>query len=299
MRSLFIGVDGGATKCIVRVEDQSGQLLGREIRGPANIRISVTKAWEAILSALQAILIPHQIKFGDKQFQWHAGMGLAGCELPEAYALFMKQPHPFDTLIVTSDAHTACLGAHQGDDGAILIVGTGVVGFEVNAGQTKKVGGYGFPHDDLGGGAYLGLEAVKLTCQSLDGRQSVSALTNAILERFNHQTSDFISWANQANSTAFAELAPIVIDHAQSGDVSAMGLMQQAANEIERTAQALLGDESTLPMSLVGGVSPFVAPYLTDRWQARITPAQLPPDAGALLLIRQHLVTAKHEVSNG
>lgn len=300
MRSLFIGVDGGATKCIVRVEDQSGQLLGREIRGPANIRISVPNAWEAILSGLQAILIPHQIKLGDQQYQWHAGMGLAGCELPESYAQFMQQPHPFNTLLVTSDAHTACLGAHHGNDGAIIIAGTGVVGFEVKSGQTKKVGGFGFPHDDLGGGAYLGLEAVKLTCQSIDGRLNPSPFTQAILARFNHQISEFVTWANQANSTAFAELAPIVIDHAQSGDELAVRLMNQAAVEIERTAQALLYDDYSRPLSLVGGVSSFISPFLSQRWQSRLTPAQSPPDAGAVLFIRQQLaLNAKHEVSNG
>ena len=48
---LFIGVDGGATKSIVRVEDETGRLLGKEIGGPANIRLSVDQSWQSIHSA--------------------------------------------------------------------------------------------------------------------------------------------------------------------------------------------------------------------------------------------------------
>lgn len=286
-RSLFIGVDGGATKCIVRVEDEAGQLLGREISGPANIRLSAAQAWQSINSALEKILHPLSITLND-DYRWHVGMGLAGCEVASAYEEFLAQPHGFETLVITSDAHTACLGAHGGKDGAIVIIGTGVVGFQVESGQTVKVGGWGFPHDDEGGGAWIGLQAVGLTLQALDGRSPISTLAQAIYANFDDDLDKFVTWANQANSTAFAELAPIVIKQAQAGDAAAVGIMQKAAAAINQVAHAL-DFQSEQKCCLIGGIAPFIEPLLNAEFRARILPCQLPPDAGAILLVRDYL----------
>ena len=139
---LYIGIDGGATKSIIRVEDASGQLLGRETSGPASIRLSVDQAWESILTALNKILHAHALHLDHPSLHFHVGMGLAGCEIPEAYQLFLQHAHPFKTLLVTSDAHTACLGAHNGADGANC--GHRCCRFSNRCGHETKTGGWGF-----------------------------------------------------------------------------------------------------------------------------------------------------------
>jgi glucosamine kinase len=301
---IFIGVDGGATKCTVRVEDGAGQLLGRETSGPANIRLSPYDAWQSIYAALKKILPPLGIEFANKSYQFHAGMGLAGCEIREAYQTFLGQATLFDTLIVSSDAHAACLGAHGGNDGAIIIVGTGSVGYQIDSNQVTKIGGFGFPHDDEGGGAWIGLQAVRITLQSLDKRLPTSNLSNAIYAYFNKDQTQLVNWANQANSTQFALLAPIVIQQYQAGDLVALQIMQQAAFAIDAIGEALekgqLEQKKLLPCSLVGGISPFVQPFLSAKLRERIYPSLLPPDAGAVLLVRrlQH-GTSRVEVHHG
>ena len=285
--NLYIGVDGGATKCIVRVENESGELLGQATAGPANIRISVEKSWQAINTALSQILQTQSLTVNHHQYYLHAGMGLAGCEVTEAYQAFNDTEHPFKTLVVTSDAHVACLGAHGGEDGAIIIVGTGVVGFETVHHHKKKVSGWGFPHDDEGGGAWMGLEAVKATLQWLDGRLAASELANLVYNHFDRQRDKLVTWANKANSTAFAELAPIVIKQSKAGDMMAISIIKRAAQAIDRIADALAYPQ--LPCSLIGGVAPFLEPYLSPSLQARLRPSQMSPDAGAIILVKQYL----------
>lgn len=291
--SFYIGVDGGATKCLVRVEDEQGRLLGRETGGPANIRLSVPQAWNSIQSALAKILSPHSIVFGDKTCRWHAGMGLAGCEVDDAYQAFLATPHDFDTLALTSDAHSACLGAHAGQDGAVIIIGTGVVGFQVESGQTSRVGGWGFPHDDQGGGAWMGLQAVSRTLMALDGRLSPDQMTQAVFNRFGDDMGYFVTWANQANSTAFAELAPLVIQSASAGVEAAKHLMTEAGLALDYVGAALKSAQESkeliLPCALAGGIAPFIMPYLGDELRARLVPCQFPPDAGAVFLVRNLL----------
>ncbi len=288
----YIGVDGGATKCIVRVEDEEGRLLGQELSGPASIRISVQQTWQSILTALNQILQKHNLSLTQKDKVFHAGMGLAGCEIKEAYDTFIKQSHHFKTLVVSSDSHTACLGAHAGQNGAIIIAGTGVVGFQLEDERISRVGGWGFPHDDEGGGAWLGLQGISHTFKYLDGREQSSALAEEIFNHFSENQEHMVSWANQANSTAFAELAPIVIANAKRNDQAALNMMKQAAYAIEKVSDALRAEqnhEQVLPCALLGGVAAALLPYLNSSLRSRLRQPALTPDAGAVLLARRYI----------
>lgn len=286
----FVGVDGGATKCIVRIEDEAGNLLGVESSGPANIRLSVAQSWESILTAFERILQKSGLS---PQQHFYAGMGLAGCEIPSAYNAFVATAHPFQKIMVVSDAHTACLGAHGGADGAIIIAGTGVVGFQVMQGKTAKVSGWGFPHDDIGGGAWIGLQAVMQTLQWHDQRLPESGLTRAVFDYFKGDINAFVSWANAANSTAFAELAPIVIAQAKLGDDAAIQILRAAAKALDDVARALQRQQNiadnNLPLALIGGITPFLLPYLSSDVSQRLRPCQAGPESGAVMLIRKHI----------
>ena len=67
---------------------------------------------------------------------------------------------PFRRTIITSDAHAACVGAHGGHDGGIIIVGTGSVGWAIRGGRQYRVGGWGLTLSDEGSAAWLGREAL-------------------------------------------------------------------------------------------------------------------------------------------
>ena len=292
----FIGVDGGATKCTVLLEDASGNLLGRAVSGPANIRLSVPEAWQSINQALQHILHTSTITLNKSDCQTHVGVGVAGSEISEAYQAFTCYPHKFSSLSVTHDAHVACLGAHGGRDGALIIAGTGVAGYQVEGDTIAKVSGWGFPHDDIGSGAWLGLEAARLTLQCQDGRRPASPLASAVMERFDGSLNRLVAWANQANSTAFATLAPLVIRQSELGDPAALQLIKRAAVSLDAVGAALLQQQSQvkpLPCALTGGVTPFLQPHLGPALQSRLTVSLLPPEAGAILFAKKQLATLK------
>ena len=298
VHDIFIGVDGGATKTTVKVEDAAGNVLGLELGGPANIRLSVKQAWSSILETLDKILTPLSISLTDPNYHFHVGMGLAGCEIKEAYQEFLNHPHLFKTLVIVSDAHIACLGAHGGQDGAIIIIGTGVVGYQIHSGITHKIGGWGFPHDDEGGGAWLGLEAMKVTLRWLDNRYPVSGIAKAVYASFANDKERMVAWANLANSTGFAGLAPLIIREAQSGDSQSQELLKQSAQWIDLVGNALI---QTMPFprsfkcALVGGLAPFIKPHLSLVLTSQLVPCVSSPEAGAILLVRHHLKMNKEK----
>ncbi len=290
-QDIFIGIDGGGSKSRVRIEDGDGQLLGQAIGGPANIRLSIEGAWHSVHAVIEEALRSTGIALENKNYHFHVGLGLAGCEIAEAVHAFLNYPHPFMTLKLNTDAHVACLGAHQGAEGAIIIAGTGVIGYQVEAGQGMRVSGWGFPHDDEGGGAWLGLEATRLTLQWLDQRIEKSPLVEDIFSYFNQDHEQFVQWANRANSSEFARLAPMVINHSQQEEVVAVRLMKKAAHAIDRVDHALkkMRVQKSLSCCLLGGIAPFIEPWLSEELRATFVVRQGDATAGAILMIREQV----------
>lgn len=293
----MIGVDGGGTKSVIRIENNEGTLLGETISGPANIRLSVEQAWQSIMYAITHIL--NDLKIQQSDYYFHAGMGLAGTELTEAYDAFIRFPHTFDSLVVKSDAHIACLAAHGGEDGAIIIVGTGVVGYQIVDHRITKVGGWGFPHDDEGGGAWLGLEAIKVVLRWLDHRLPRSGLASAIFAYFNQDRDYIIHWASHASSTVYAKLAPIVIQQSQLGDEVALNLLKHAAKTIDHLGMTLIKQthnqfQKKIPISFIGGIAPFLQPFLSEELKEHVRPSQYSCAKGAILMIHQALMQSEY-----
>jgi glucosamine kinase len=293
MQHIFIGVDGGGTCSRIRVEDGRHQLIGHAVGGAACISISVDEAWQRINAALSDILTPHGISLDDKQYRFHASFGLSGCEVKEAYHDFLNRPHPFSTLILTSDAHIACLGAHHGHDGAIIIVGTGIVGYKIEAGNGSKVSGWGFSLDDEGAGAWLGSEAVRLTCQWLDHRVEASPLAADVFAFFDQDIDQFVTWANRANSTEFARLAPLVIHHSRQEETAALGIMKKAAHAVDRIGHTLMksykNNKKVLPCCLLGGIAPFLEPLLSEALRETLVTRQADANTGAILMLHDRI----------
>jgi glucosamine kinase len=288
-QDIFIGVDGGATKTIVRVENARGEALGQGQGGPANIRLSVEGSWESINEALKEALAPSGLRTDDDGRRRFCGAGLAGTEVTSACDQFLNAPHPFARLILKSDGYTSCLGAHGGRDGALIAIGTGTVAFQIEGDKEYKVGGWGFPHGDEGSGAWLGLEAVRLTLHWLDGRSEPSPLLQSVYAHFDDDLMRLVVWANQANATQFAQIAPLVIEHVKRQTPLALALIQQAAREVDRLGAALAAQSvnKALPCSLLGGLAQFIEPWLGESLRSRLVRCESDSVSGALLMIRK------------
>lgn len=289
---IFIGADGGGTKTKVQVEDIEGNILGHALVGPGNIRTDVDLAYKSVMSGVEEALSGTDYRLYDPNINFHVGLGLAGFEVPEACDAFLAKDFPFATIELESDAIIACLGAHAGNDGAIVIVGTGVHGCEVFKNNIVHVGGWGFPHGDEGGGAWLGMEAVRIVLRSIDGRAHSTSLCEAVLRRFDDNVSELITWATAAGPSEYASLAPIVIEQSEHGDAHAAMLLESAAVEIDLVSQALEDaiDGNYLSLCLFGGIAPHIKGRLNTDVKNRIVERQFDATRGAVFLARQKVL---------
>lgn len=293
MQDIYIGVDGGASKCKVVVEHADGTQIGHAVGGPANIRMSVQESWQNIINTINNALKETDIELTDSEnYKFHIGMGLAGTELDSAVDEFMTQPHPFATIKLESDAYTACVGAHDGADGGMIIIGTGAVGLRIKEDELVQVGGWGFPYGDEGSGAWYGLEATRLAFQAYDGRVPYSPMLDAVLARFHDEIVRLLNWANTAQSTQYAQLAPIVFEYLEQKDPWAEHLAKIGAKEIDNIFYGIENQSKNgvkVPYSLFGGITKLIQPWLCQELQDRIVPVKHDATKGAIIMLKQKM----------
>lgn len=282
--SFYAGVDAGGTQCRVRLTDPAGQRLAETTGGPANLYQQGEQAFRHITVAIDQALasagfahIPHE--------RVAVGIGAAGAELPESQALVNQWQHPFGRVVVQNDAHTACLGAHKGADGGLVIVGTGIVGWSIQGSASQMLDGWGFPLADQGSGAWLGMRALQETLRSSDGIRSPSPLTARILAHFGQMPRRISSWASTAKSADYGFFARWVVEAAADGDPLAAGLRQEQADAVSLLLHRLI-DLGVERIALLGGLAPFVEAVLATGLKAHLVPPQQDALTGALLMVR-------------
>jgi glucosamine kinase len=281
---LFIGVDGGGTGCRARIEDAEGRLLGTGISGPAALRIGVDQALAEVDKACHAALEEARLEAGALS-SVHAAVGLAGVGRIGALEQLMQRPHPFRSVVFVNDATIACIGAHGGRDGGIVIVGTGSVGFAVMGGREIRIGGYGFPISDEGSGADLGLHAIRLALRAYDERTAATSLTRDVMTRFHDDPFEAVAWMDKATATDYATFAPLVMRHADAGDPVARRVVRDAAEQIDELVRRL-SECGAARVALLGGLASSVQPWLAPDVQRRLVPIEGDAVHGALRLAR-------------
>ncbi len=283
-RTYFLGIDGGGTGCRARLVDPHGRVLGESRSGPASLRFGVDVAWASLMAAASAAIGLSGLSGSAATV--HVAVGLAGVSRREALSALLAKPHAFASLAIVGDALTACLGAHNGNDGGIVIAGTGSNAFGMVAGRTVQAGGYGFPVSDEGSGAELGLSALRMALRAYDGRIALTPLLADVLQHFDGDPANIVDWMDRANATDYATFAPMISRHAATGDTAAPALIQHSANGIAELANALIA-HGVERIALMGSLAPVFEPYLPIDVRQHLVPAAGDAISGALLLARR------------
>lgn len=282
----FLGADGGGTKCRVRLADRAGRVLAEAEGGPANINLdhgrtaflSLTQASHA--ACAKAGLDPSVLS------ETVAALGLAGAEVGDAQGVFAALPFPFLSTRLYSDGEIACVGAHSGQDGAIVILGTGAKVSAVVDGEFCGKSGWGFWLADYGSGADIGRSAVRRVGLAIDeppgGALETPALTEAVLARCGGDPVALAGWAKRAAPGDYGSLAPLVFDLADAGDPPAREIIQDAAGHFTRMIRLARG-LGTDRVSPIGSVAQRLASDWTDPSDTRLTSPDACSTQGAVL----------------
>lgn len=280
----FVGVDGGGTSCRARICNVDGHCLGEAKTGSANILLGGNIAMASIQDAIATAATQAQLTDTDYGYM-SVGLALAGAEQKQAWYDFMALPYPYAAITLNTDAYGACLGAWRGEEGAILIAGTGSCGILLRDNQQQVIGGREFPISDQGGGAVMGLRLIQQVLLSVDEIVPHTPLTQQVMNHFNHDVDAIVSWSKTARPCDYGQFSPAIFSRAADGDSLAVDLLKQTANDIEMLLSAL-AKRGAEKICLMGSIGEHIQPWLSPPLRARLALPQGDAMDGAITMAK-------------
>ncbi|MCL6443843.1 MAG: hypothetical protein K6T83_10385 [Alicyclobacillus sp.] len=261
MTSLYLGVDCGQTHTEAVLLNADGEVLARGVGGPSHRQGADMEAVFAasFREALQAIRALHD---WDPSSITAVGLGVTGFAIPgkrQAIERGVSAECPNARIVLAQDSVATYWGASRGQDGAVILAGTGSVAYGRHGRNTLHLGGFGYLCGDEGSGGWIGLSAIRRALHAAERRTAESRLTVDIAAWFGVESMRAVPGAIYAAQAVdverIARLTRIVSEAAKAGD--------WLAAEILSDAGAALG---TLTVDLLSGLHvPPDAPFQLYR----------------------------------
>ncbi|MBW4641668.1 MAG: ATPase [Goleter apudmare HA4340-LM2] len=274
--SYVLGIDGGGSKTVCVLMDETRQVLGRGEAGASNYQsIGIGATLQALQSAIQ--LSVNSVLNLTKPVKIEAiCLGLAGvgrtadievvkgilqdllcCEsLPITWAL------PTSNILIYNDALIALVGGVGHSVGVVVAAGTGSIVFGRNhQGITKRVGGWGYILGDEGSAYKIAIAGMQAALKSYDGREQATGLVESFQEYLDLPSiADLIEVVYRRNLGVkdIAALAQIVDLVAALGDEVANQIIDDAVQELVKATttviEAIFKPDSVIEVVTTGSV---------------------------------------------
>lgn len=229
-----LGIDGGATKTLAVVGDETGRVLGVGLGGPTNyqmtgLKVAMQNLDEAVGAALSMAGLPIDAIS-------HAVFGMAGADFPIDFENFTKgisSLYPGLSFDLTNDTWVGFRAGTAASYGGVVIAGTGA-NYAAAAPDGRKVTGRGMGYEwgGAGGAGLLIRDAVHYAFRSHDGTGPKTALEEAVLKILDFPSYDALSlymYENQARFsqifTKAAQIVPALFQLALEGDAVAQDIL--------------------------------------------------------------------------
>lgn len=215
-----------------------------------------------------------------------AGIGLAGI-LSECDVLrFSDYCETFPHAILQSDSYIACLGAHNGNNGATLVTGTGTSATLIEQGSVTIMCSWGFDIADQASGAHMGLLAIRKALKAHDGIITESVFSRSLMAKFNHSPAELVDWAETATPSDYAQYAPEVIIASNNNDPIAQDITEQCFSDYRDILDMLI-NKGASRISLIGGLSNIYRGWLPQQYHRYLHAPLGDPIDGAIIMAQQ------------
>ncbi|MGI6147906.1 MAG: hypothetical protein GX195_07645 [Firmicutes bacterium] len=312
----IVGADCGGTSTKVMVADSSGQMVGRGKSGPANYAVDgydrvMQRVREATEKALDQIGASWDEMLANGAV---LAAGVSGTSIPGSGARLMEgwRELGFRDVVVHTDAVVALAGALSGEDGAIVISGTGSIGLGKWAGRYVQMGGWGYLLGDEGSSFWIAREVLRGLLRGRDGMvERDLELEETVLEHFQVAAVEDVMrifYEVPINRGYLGSLTPVIVRLAQAGNATCKAIIGEAGRELGLLAGAVVAklETQSVPcrVGACGGVfsagqiilEPMQAALVEKAPHARLSLPDFDPAVGALLVGFERLGIAAAEI---
>lgn len=312
MPRYYLGVDGGGTNCRVRLVDENLKTLAEVKNGRSNLQIDDGEpAYKAISDGTRDVFKAAGIDYAETA-NTYACFGMAGGRMDTARDEFAARPWPFAGVQVYDDIDIAHAGALGGEEGGVIIVGTGSAAMSVVAGKRHQAGGWGFHIGDQMSGAILGRELARYAVEAEDGLVEASPLTKAVTAQLGGDNQAVMTWSfatamdlkllsrdgSEGCDDAligrapgeYGKLMPVFIEYLEKGDPVAHKMLEIQMGYID-TYVSWFKSHNAKVMAIVGGFGQRLFPILEQRYGDFVALPKFEPLHGAVILAKQNFAS--------
>lgn len=248
---IALGIDGGGTKTLFSLCDETGRVLCM-LRRPTIALLQVGEEGQraALEEGTRAALREAGLPAEGPAFGLSA-VCFGAPTLGESKTGDAAMRHSMHRVFgdgkwrVCNDAEVAWAGSFALRPGINILAGTGTMAFGMDIhGQKARCGGWGEHYGDEGSGYWLGMRALSLFCKEADGRLPAGALYAIMREHF-HLDIDFDIYEATIHDCLpyrdkVAELQLLLLEAARQGDENAIACYQEAGREIALNVNGIL-----------------------------------------------------------
>lgn len=279
-KQLHIAIDGGGTKTIGILFDGEGRIIKSSKSQTASNIALIGHQGLAISVADNVMEIISNLCGGTESKLASVTFTIPGFEA--CLPIMAKRLPENLKIIMSSDNESAYLGAFCSETGICVSAGTGAF-----AGYPDKkypegflfVGGWGALYEDVGGGYYAGVCALKRLMDDID-RNDFCMLSVKLLEHFNlkkdlsakRELIKKLYITKEIDRKAIAELSFLLKSCAENCSEEAIGVFETCAYRLAELAYRTYCIEKLdkqCPVALVGGLKK-VGDYLIEPFKRRL-----------------------------
>ncbi len=228
------GWDGGGTKTEICVQYENGETASQTF-GPLNINGASRETVEnTVRDAVQFM----NRQPGGLPACGMLVIGMAGVSNRDAAQMMeqaVRKAGYEGPLRLVGDQEIALAGAIRGH-GAVLIAGTGAICYGRDpAGNSFRVGGWGYLIDDGGSGYAIGRDILMAAVRAEDGRGKETRLKQLAFDALGiREIRGLITWlyAPGTGKKEVASLAPLLLPALEAGDETARAIAWKAAEDL-------------------------------------------------------------------
>lgn len=284
---ILVGVDAGSTKTKALAYDCDGNYLGEGLSGPGNPHdVGFTQAKRNVVEAIN--------KATKGTFPDYVAIGFAGMDTAEDEIAFKEYFKDVGKHVITvHDSVVALFAETFGEEGIVVISGTGSVVVAYDGKSFRRVGGRGWLLSDEGSAYWVAVNVLRWMQRVFDGLAEGDRLFDFLRERLKINThDDLVKWAyeNQCKKDKVASITAMVSEAADLGFVKAKEFLIEGAEVLASRAVFLVERTGIKTVVLKGSM--FRSKVYLDKFKevlsrvgAKAFTGENPPEVGGLYLV--------------